>query len=361
MIHTPTPPDGKADGEKKPLSKGAKSLLTMVSVSLGLVIMAPIVLSGQDLYNWARAVRGLNLSSEFALLVPVALDVSAAACIGMVIIGAVWRRERPGLFGILVWVFALTSAYAQYTHGIAERDAGRAQDAWWLFPALALLGPTLLEVTLHRVRGWARKDAGETLSGAAGFGTRWIPGVAFRETLAAWAASRREGIALAADAIAHVRETKAIAKLSDVDAIRYAFGALGTFEPHAARVWLQSRGRAVDQAAIDQAAEIELNSDQPTIQGELMPISPAGPIDLATASKTTAIHIAHTALAPNLPARSVITFLAERDVLVSESAVYKARRLAQQSTGDVMAGWMGDTGSHPVINGQRRDNELPAA
>lgn len=55
------------------------------------------------------------------------------------------------------------------------------------------------------------------------------------------------------------------------------------------------------------------------------PISGAGPVDLASVSKTAAIHYAHTALG-KVPASKVIAFLADQGVTVSESAVYKARR-----------------------------------
>src|SRR5262245_30315693 len=100
-------------------SRGAAWVLQAVAVAVGLVILAPILLSSQDLYAWANARRGLNLPPQWALLVPVALDLAAAACIGMTIVAA-WRRDRPGIFGLLVWVFAATSAYAQYSHGLAE-------------------------------------------------------------------------------------------------------------------------------------------------------------------------------------------------------------------------------------------------
>lgn len=233
------------------LSPAARRLLAAVSACLGVVVLAPIALSNQDLYRWARSPRGLDLSPLFAVAVPVALDIAAVACIGMVIIGAVWRRERPGIFGLLVWVFAGVSVVGQYRHGIAQRETGGAQDAWWLFPLLAVLGPALVEATLHRIRRWARQDAGEQHRGAAGFGSRWLPGVAFRETLAAWAASRREGIGDWRQAVAYVRERTAVKRLPPADSLRYALAALATADPHAARVWLQARGVLVDQAVVD--------------------------------------------------------------------------------------------------------------
>lgn len=365
------------------LSKAQKWLLAVLGLLLGAVVLAPIALSFQDLYDWAVSVTGLNQPVERAILVPIALDVAASACIVMSIISAIWKRERAGFFGLMVWIFAGVSAYAQYSHGMAEKEAGRAQDAWWAFPLVALLGPLLLEMVLKRFRNWMRKEFGETLDGAAGFGTRWIPFVAMRETAKAWAASRREGIATAIDAIAFVRAQKAIKNLSDVDALRYAFGERGDRDPHAARIWLQSRGREVPQAAIDQAigTERELEAKRGEITAletrarELENVFGQRTHELETArnariadieaetnaalerlrqiqteidtqptlaetaaeqNKTVAIHVAHTALAaamPNVTAASVVAFLRDRGVVVSEALVFKARGQARQMSG----------------------------
>lgn len=240
-----------------------------IAAFLSLVVLAPVALSSQDLYRWANTTRGLNLEPGFAAIVPIALDVAAAVCIGMTVIGAVWRRERPGLFGILVWVFAGVSAYSQYKHGTDAKAAGLAQDAYWFFPIIAILGPLLLEVTLNRIRRWARQDAGEQQHGAAGFGSRWLPGVAFRETIKAWAASRREGITKWQDAVAYVREREALKGLTQVDAVRYAVDALRTNDLYSIRVWLQSRGVVVEQDAIDEAfAFVRLANIEPHSEGE---------------------------------------------------------------------------------------------
>lgn len=248
---TPTPDSGDGTG-RRTQSAAEKRVLVGVSIALGAVILAPLTLSAQDLYHWAKALSGLYLSMPWPLLVPVALDLAAAACIGMTVVAA-WRRDKPGVFGLLVWVFATVSAVAQYKHGDAERHAGRAQDAYWAMPAFALLGPLLLELTLHRIRRWARKDVGEQHSGAAGFGSRWLPGVAFRETFDAWRTSRREGIDRAADAVSFVRDRKAVRGMTPVEAVRYAFDAIDSTNSRQARVWLSARGVQVTQADIDRA------------------------------------------------------------------------------------------------------------
>ncbi len=247
--HDPSQPD---DGGRTP--DAGRKLLIGVSITLGLVILAPVLLSSTDLYGWGRT--GLGLPRELAWLVPVALDCAAASCIGMTVLAA-WRRERPGVFELLVWVFAGTSAWAQYHHGIAPAVRATAPDAYWAYPAFALLGPVLLHVTLSRVRRWARQDTGQIMHGAAGFGSRWLPGVALRETLAAWAASRREGIDGAADSVAYVREVAALRGLAGADALRYAWQALGHRDPYPARVWLQARHVMVTQTDVDAALAAE--------------------------------------------------------------------------------------------------------
>jgi len=329
---TDRPDSGLTSSESDPnAGRAARRILILVSLALGVVVLAPIALSAQDLYSWARAPLGLGLPAQFAVLVPVGLDVAAAACIGMTVLAAGWKRERPGIFGILVWVFAMVSAYAQYTHGIAERDAGRAQDAWWAMPAFALLGPLLLEVTLHRVRRWARQDSGEQHTGAAGFGSRWLPGVAFRETLAAWAASRREGISTWQAAVQFVRDRKILAGMDAGEAVHYAFGALSVIDPHAARVWLAARGVLVDQAALDQAA-----AGRPA-----PPAPPAGPNTgqewtdadthamrlAALSTKRDRIRYAFSVLG-SYDQAAATRWLSEREVSVSRSEVSAVVRAA---------------------------------
>jgi hypothetical protein len=323
-----------------------RALLGAVSCALALVILAPVLLSSQDLYAWGRA--GLGLPAGWAWLVPVALDAAASVCIGLTI-AAAWRRERPGLFGLLVWVFAGTSAWAQYRHGLTVRDTH--PDAYWAFPAFALLGPTLLEVTLSRLRRWARQDQGEQATGAAGFGSRWIPGVAFRETLRAWAASRREGIAGWAESVAYVREQAALRGLAGPDSIRYAWQALGHRDVYPARVWLQARGVLVDQAAIDAALSslpvLTPARPRPPLPAPTAPALPAAApvspapvsaarLDLsstdyhagqlaACTSKADKARYALRVLGPDSPTADVTAWLSDHGVQVTRTTIKDAR------------------------------------
>lgn len=367
---SPTPPNPPAT------PKATRRLLAGVSIALGLVILAPVMLSSQDLYAWGRT--GLGLVSAWAWLVPVSLDCAAVVCIAMTVVSA-WKRERPGVFELLVWVFAGTSAYAQYTHGLTVKATAPA--AFWAFPALAILGPVLLHVTLSRLRKWARQDAGELQHGAAGFGASWIPGVAFRETAKAWAASRREGIAGAADARAYVREVAALKGSAKRDAVLYAWQALGHSEPYAARTWLQARHVLVGQVDLDQAAaHLAATAPARTLalparQRSAAPTSPA-PAGLEMASATDAAsyvadgqsiaaahagdltgrpyHLAQLAACPNKRAQvryacsvlgtdkpePVRTWLAEHSIEVSRDTIYQARN------GSALTG---ETGAQQVI------------
>lgn len=265
-----TPENKNADpfASIRHITGGARNIMTVVAFVLGFVVLAPLIISGQDLYHWAQSSTGLNLQNPiFALLIPVVFDLAATSCIGMTIIGSVWRKERSGLFGLLVWVFAASSAFAQYRNGVALARVGVALDARWAFPLIALLGPLLLEATLNKLRKWARQDDGNQANGAAGFGTRWIPGVAFRETLAAWAVSRREGISQWEVAVAFVREQRVLRTMStrkrhlfwrtgtpaaNADAVWYAVDALGqNANRYAVRLWLQRRGVNVSGSTLD--------------------------------------------------------------------------------------------------------------
>jgi hypothetical protein len=243
----------------------------IVTVLLTGVLAAPMALSAQDLYAWASAIHGLGLSGPWPYMVPLALDAAAAVCIAFAVLSA-WRRERPGIFSALVWVFAGASAWAQYTHGLAEQSAGRAQDAWWAMPTFALLGPLLLEVVLNRLRTWARKTAGEQMSAAAGFGNRWL--VSPWETLSAWAASRREGIHTTAESIKFVRERKALRGMTGAEQVRYALSAIGVADAYAIRLWLQARGVVALQADIDQAF-----AGRPVAPVSSPPAQMSGPLD----------------------------------------------------------------------------------
>ncbi len=223
-----------------------RAAATAICAALGTVIIAPIVLSSQDLVRWATSPTGLGLAPHWAWLVFVALDSAAAVCVGMVTVAA-WRGESGGAFHGLTWLFSAGSAVANYRHGVTTP----ARDDQYFFPAMSLAGPLLLDVTLARIRRWVRIDAETQLAARPRFGLRWLPGVGFRETLRAWKAALREGIARPADAIAYVREREALTGMTPSDAVHLAVQALaGGEDPVTAyrvRAWLVARGVVVTQ------------------------------------------------------------------------------------------------------------------
>ena len=252
-----TEPDGSLSGTdrerevggRRKAGRGSRALfvvgMSFVAVALGIVIVAPIALSSQDLVRWASDPEGLGLPGPWAWLAFVALDAAAAVCVAMVTVAA-WRGESGGAFHAMTWLFAVGSAVANHRHGATTP----ARDDEYFFPAMSIAGPLLLDVTLARIRRWARIEARTQMTARPRFGLRWLPGVGFRETLRAWQASLREDIARPADAIAHVREVDALAGLDPADALRFAWQALGHTDPYVAWQWLVARGVTIDQATI---------------------------------------------------------------------------------------------------------------
>ena len=223
-----------------------RAAATAICAALGTVIIAPIVLSSQDLVRWATSPTGLGLAPHWAWLVFVALDSVAAVCVGMVTVAA-WRGESGGAFHGLTWLFSAGSAVANYRHGVTTP----ARDDQYFFPAMSLAGPLLLDVTLARIRRWVRIDAETQLAARPRFGLRWLPGVGFRETLRAGKAALREGLARPADAIAYVREREALTGMTPSDAVHLAVQALAVNgDPvtlYRVRQWLVARGVVVNQ------------------------------------------------------------------------------------------------------------------
>jgi hypothetical protein len=255
MTETTTPTTDTTDAVEPQAARSRAALAgvavacVVIALALSTVIISPIALSSQDLVRWASDPTGLGLGGAWAWLVFIALDSAAAVCIGMVTFAA-WKGEPGGAFHALTWLFALGSAAANYRHGITTP----ARDDQYFFPAMSIAGPALLDVTLARIRRWVRVGNGTQIVARPRFGLRWLPGVGFRETLAAWRAALREDIARPADAIAHVREVRALAGLAPADALRFAWQALGHTDPYVAWQWLVARDVTIDQATVNEAA-----------------------------------------------------------------------------------------------------------
>ncbi len=216
----------------------------IVGTLLAVVIAAPIALSSQDLVRWAGDPAGLGLDGAWPWLAFVALDAAAATCVLMVTLAAT-RGEGGGIFSLLVWLFAAGSAVANWRHC----QTTPARDDGVFFAAMSLAGPLLLEVALSRVRRWTRIDAHTQLAARPRFGRRWLPGVAFRETLAAWRVAIREDIGDPSAAVLRVRQTAALRAMTDTDALVWARVTLAQAGdpdgPIQVRDWLLARGRDI--------------------------------------------------------------------------------------------------------------------
>jgi hypothetical protein len=177
-----------------------RALMVVIGALLTVVIVTPIALSSQDIVAWAGSPDGLGLTHPWDVLTFIALDAAAAVCVGMVVYAA-WRGEPAGAFGVLVWCFALASAYANYQHGTRPDAPG---DAWWFFPAMSVAGPLLLEVVTRRVRRWVQTSEGRYEHPLPHFRlTRWL--VATGETWRAWRLAVTEGFSRPEDAISAAR------------------------------------------------------------------------------------------------------------------------------------------------------------
>jgi len=129
----------------------------------------------------------------------VSLDAAAAACVLLTVYCA-WRGERPGVFGLMVWCFALGSAFANWRHSSAP---GAAPDAVWFFPAMSVAGPALLEAVLGRLRRWAQRDHGRRAKLTPTYGwRRWTPGIgSLRDTYGAYRTALLCGVETVEDSI----------------------------------------------------------------------------------------------------------------------------------------------------------------
>ncbi len=307
-------------------------MLKLVAGALAVVVVAPIVLSSSDLVRWATDPLGLGLAPAWGWLVFVALDAAAAVSVSMTVYSA-FRGEGGGVFHALTWAFAGGSALANYRHGMTTP----ARDDAVFFAAMSLAGPALLDAVLSRVRRWIRMDDGRQLVARPRFGLRWLPGVAFRETVRAWQAALRYGIARPADAVAHVQEQAMLRQLpDDADRLRYAFSAIGSGDVYAARRWLTARGVVIRQETVD-----AVTADRPRPPRAAAPVTPPAGIpvvtdaaptepDLSTLSKRDALRWAFNA-AGSWDAPAAVAWLAERGIRVDRREAYRLAR-AEGST-----------------------------
>lgn len=165
--------------------RGVRILITIVGVALAFVIVAPVALSSQDLYDWAGSGLGLD-EPMWQWAVFIALDACAVICIAIAVIAS-WISVPAPIHSFLVWLFAGASAFANYRQG---SHSNTAPDAVWFFPLMSLLGPLMLEACLQYLRKVLRREraeAGEERLTLA----RWV--LAFWTTFRAWRLTKLDG------------------------------------------------------------------------------------------------------------------------------------------------------------------------
>lgn len=277
---------------------GMRALITLVGLLLAVVVVVPLTLSSQDLVRWAHSPIGLGLESGWAILVFVALDAAAAACVGMSVYCA-WRGETAGMFGILVWAFAVTSAFANYRFN----QGGRARDAVWFFPAMSIAGPLLLEIVIRRVRRWVQTSAGRYEHPLPHFRlARWIPGIgAARETYGAWRTAILDGRISTPDlAVARFRQLCPDGRPRVVRAMRV---------------------EAAQAALVARAEPVRADANRPALSG---PLDRPGPVDAIDASREAALISLRPAIAAHPATR--------RRIKPASQTTIRAKRPARPAT-----------------------------
>lgn len=298
-----------------------------------------MILSSVHLFEWAKEpINGLGLVVGLAWVPIMALDATSLTCVSMVTYAA-WRGEHAGAFHLLTWAVAGVSAWANYVYGITTPS--RFDQLF--FPIMSISGPLILDITLFFVRRWYRIDTRMRYKSVkiTDFGSRWMPTVAFNETLEAWRVGKREGIDRAEDAVARVREIRRLSTLSGPDAVRFAWAALGTHDVYAACSWLSARGRDVAQADVDAATAGLPTAPTGTAQNIINPSTPATGTSLDVeehhrsslgklTSKRDMIRYAFHAIGSRDPGHA-IQWLSDRGVTVSKS---EANALAREGGTD---------------------------
>lgn len=188
-------PHGPREDHAPDRPKRSTVLLTHLRTGLlAGVVAVPPAINAQNIVGWAQSHQGLGMTLVWSWVVFVGLDVTAAACVVQTILRA-QKGKRSPLWSGLIWVFALASAIAGYSHGQQE-TAGR--DVEWFFPFMAIVGPFMLHLVLTDARNDEQVSQGRRLehTPASAFGiSRWFPVIgAFGETFCAWRVGRLEGI-----------------------------------------------------------------------------------------------------------------------------------------------------------------------
>ena len=293
-------------------------------LSLLVVALPPVGSSARNLY--ALGHEQLALPGRWALLVPLSVDAAALLCV-VLTLRALYAAQSAGLARLLVAVFAGFSAWLGYQEAATIGTAA----AVVFYPAMPVAAALLLDMVLRHRRRDVLEGLGALEPPLPRFrALRWV--IAPRETWRAWSVGVRHGLTDPSACLAFVREVAALRVLSGPDAVRLAWHATGTHDPHTARAWLAARGCVVDQAALDQASTglpPAPRASAPATPPAGLPVVtlPAAP-DLGSMTKRDAVRAAFHALGVREASRAV-EWLSDRGVSVSRR---EAQRVAREDT-----------------------------
>jgi hypothetical protein len=197
----------------------------------------------------------LQLSAEWVVAVPVALEAGALTYAGLSL-WATLTKDRAPIARVMTLVTVLAAAGASW---VGSRAAHRPEIGAAYFAGASIMALLMWHQILHRLRREelrAENSLAERPPNRPRFGlARWL--VDFRGTLRAWRLAVLQRISDAEQALAEADAAKlpplelstdALVKLAARDRLAVAFGALGRIDIPAALAMLQDRGAPVDQS-----------------------------------------------------------------------------------------------------------------
>lgn len=208
------------------------------------VMGAVASMSWAGLYGFAHAT--MQWSPMHAALVPIALDIAAAAC-ALLALDTVMRNDPAVAFRVITAALVALSAFVNWRHSLGTHNI--AEEIF--FPAMSILSYALIDSVLRKYRRDSRRDrqgleAREAPTPLPRVGVAaWLryPGRAFGAVSASIAERLPASDTLPSDATRRADYAAGmLAGLSQADAIRRAIEAVGP-EPRQAVEWLADNGR----------------------------------------------------------------------------------------------------------------------
>jgi hypothetical protein len=222
-----------------------------------LSVAAPVVTSsGIGLVGWAGSVAHMHGLER--LVVPLSLDGAAMACAALALASAIKNEAAAGL-RMLVFAIVAGSAWFNFEHA---RAAYHSLAAALFFGGMSVLGATMFDLVLRRVRRAALREAGKVAPPLPRFrALRWLRFPS--ETWRAWSVALRYDLSSHSEALTRlwVAERSGedevtpppapeLADMPKKDAVRLAITETGSSEVPALLAWLADRSVNVDRSYV---------------------------------------------------------------------------------------------------------------